>query len=119
MGVTGFNRIRILGAAYGHGFRHEQAKSQQGMQWLAALPESLRIFVVLCEAIGRLGLVLPALTGILTWLTPLAGALLALMMLLAIGFHLIRRQYPNIVLNLILFLLAASVAYGRFVLLPL
>lgn len=64
-------------------------------------------------------MILPDATGILPWLTPLAAALLALMMLLAAGFHLVRREYPNIVLNLILLALAAFVAYGRFVIVPL
>ena len=40
-------------------------------------------------------------------------------MLLAAEFHLTRREYPNIVTNLILGVLAAIVAYGRFVVVPL
>ena len=34
-------------------------------------------------------------------------------------FHIPRREYPNIVLNLILLALAGVIAYSRFVLLPL
>ncbi len=64
-------------------------------------------------------MILPTLTGILPWLTPLAASGLALIMLLAAGFHLVRREYPNIVFNLVLFALAAFVAYGRFVVVPL
>ncbi len=59
----------------------------------------------------------PAATTILPWLTPLAAALLALV--LAIVFHLPRREYRNIVVNVILLALAGFVAYGRFVLEPL
>ena len=110
--------LAFVGAAYTHGVRHEQTKSQPGMQWLAALPDGLRVFVVICEALGGIGLILPALTGILPWLTALAGALLALMMLLGVGFHLVRREYPNLILNGILLVLAAVVAYGRFVVAP-
>jgi uncharacterized membrane protein len=51
-------------------------------------------------------------------LTPLAALLLAIMMVLAIGFHLRRREYPNLIINIILLALAAFVAYGRFVLVP-
>jgi hypothetical protein len=40
------------------------------------------------------------------------------MMVFAAGFHVVRREYPNLVLNLVLWVLAAVVAYGRFVLVP-
>ena len=89
------------------------------MKWVGELPSGLRSFIAICEVLGGIGLILPALTNILPWLTPLAAALLALMMLLAAGFHLTRREYPNIILNLILLALAALVAYGRFVVVPL
>jgi uncharacterized membrane protein YphA (DoxX/SURF4 family) len=110
--------LAFVAAGYSHGLRHEQMKTQQGGQWVGDIPHPLRIFISICEILGGIGLVLPGLTGILTWLTPLAGALLALVMLLAAVFHLMRREYPNIAFNLVLFVLAAAVAYGRFVLLP-
>ena len=50
---------------------------------------------------------------------PLAAVGLALIMVLAIGFHLTRREYPNIAANVVLLALAAFVAYGRFVVAPL
>jgi len=111
--------LAFIGAGYNHGFRSEQMKSQPGGQWIAAVPRGLLTFIASCEFLGGVGVILPAATGILPWLTPLAGALLALLMLLATGFHLLRREYPNIVLNLILLALAGFVAYGRFVVAPL
>jgi hypothetical protein len=45
--------------------------------------------------------------------------LLALVMLLAFVFHVVRRESPNLAINTILCILAAFVAYGRFVLLPI
>lgn len=111
--------LAFLGAGYSHGFRAEQMKSQQGGQWVAAVPRGLLTFIALCEFLGGVGVILPAVTGILPWLTPLAAALLAVMMLLAAGFHLMRREYPNTVFNLVLLALAAFVAYVRFVVVPL
>lgn len=110
--------LAFLGAGYSHGFRAEQMKSQQGGQWVAAVPRGLLTFIAVCEILGGVGVILPAVTGILPWLTPLAAALLAVMMLLAAGFHLTRREYPNIVFNLVLVAVAAFVAYGRFVIVP-
>jgi uncharacterized membrane protein YphA (DoxX/SURF4 family) len=110
--------LAFIGAGYMHGLRHEQMKAQQGGQWVGDIPHPLRIFISICEVLGGIALILPAATGIFPWLTPLAGALLALVMLLAVGFHIVRREYPNLVLNLVLLVLAAVVAYGRFVLVP-
>ncbi len=110
--------LAFIAAGYTHGLRHEQMKAQPGGQWVGDLPHPLRIFISICEVLGGIGLILPAATGILPWLTPLAGALLALMMLLAAGFHVVRREYPNLALNLVLLVLAAVVAYGRLVLVP-
>ena len=53
-------------------------------------------------------------TTALLWLTPLAGAGLVLLMLGAMATHLRRREYPNVVPNLVLLALAGFVAYGRF-----
>ena len=98
-------------------FQYERARQQ--MKWMNDLPRQSVFFIGVCEMLGALGLILPALTGILPWLTPVAGAGLALIMLLAGIFHTTRREYSAIVANLVLLALAAFVAYGRFVIAPL
>jgi uncharacterized membrane protein YphA (DoxX/SURF4 family) len=70
------------------------------------------------ELLGAAGLILPAATGILPSLTPLAAAGLALVMLGAIIFHVSRREYPNLILNTILLAMSVFVAYGRWFVLP-
>lgn len=71
------------------------------------------------EILGALGLILPAVTGILPWLTPLAAVGLALLMVGAIRTHYRREEYNYIVGNVILLLLSLFVAYGRFFAEPL
>jgi uncharacterized membrane protein YphA (DoxX/SURF4 family) len=100
-------------------FQYEQAKARPGMAYVGALPSGLRNFIAVCEVLGGLGLILPALTGILPWLTPLAAALLAVVMVLAAFYHLQRKEYQNIVFNLVLALVAGFVAYGRYFISPL
>ena len=56
-----------------------------------------------------LTLLLPALTGILPWLVPLAAVGLALTMLGAIITHARRGEFPIIVANLILLAMALMV----------
>ena len=71
------------------------------------------------ELLGAIGLILPAVTGILPVLTPLAALGLVLTMIGAMLTHLRRKEYPMIAVNLVLLLLALFVAYGRFVAYPL
>jgi uncharacterized membrane protein YphA (DoxX/SURF4 family) len=111
--------LAFLAAGYTHGFNSEKAGAQKGMQWMAAMPRGLLTFIGVAEILGGIGLIVPAATGILPWLTPWAALGLAVIMLLAAGFHATRREYQSIVANMVLFALAVFVAYGRFVIAPL
>jgi len=73
------------------------------------------------EVLGAIGVILPALVGALRvpWLVPLAAFGLALNMAGAMATHLRRREVPMMVGNLVLLALAAFVAYGRLVAVPL
>ena len=108
--------VAFLMAGYTHAFQYERAKAQ--FKWVADVPKNLVTFIGICEILGAVGLILPALTKVLPWLTPLAALGLAIIMLLAAIFHATRREYQNIVVNLILLALAAVVAYGRWMIAP-
>jgi uncharacterized membrane protein len=105
--------LTFIGASYAHSFAVSELQLQPPMAWLAAVPLPLMLFIALCEFLGGLGLILPGLTKIQPRLTPIAAALLAVIMVLACGFHLTRGEYPNIGINLVLAALAAVIAYGR------
>lgn len=97
--------------------RQEQARART--KWMADVSPKMLTFIGVCEMLGAVGIILPALTGILRWLTPLGAAGLALMMLLAMGFHARRGEYREMASVFVIFLLAAFVAYGRLVVSPL
>ena len=84
------------------------------MDWPGDLPEPLVRFIGLSEFIGAVGLLAPALTKIKTALTPWAASGLALVMLMAAIFHLMRGEYSAILVNSGFGLLSAFVAWGRF-----
>jgi uncharacterized membrane protein YphA (DoxX/SURF4 family) len=65
------------------------------------------------EVAGGIGTVLPAATRIAPWLTPLASAGLATIMLLASGYHLGRREFGYLKFPIGLGLLAAAVTIAR------
>ena len=104
----------------GHGLvlmRPEQAARR--IPWVAALPGPFVRVLGVLEILGAIGVVIPALTGVLPSLTVAAAGGLVAMMLLAILFHITRREWPIIGLNLILGALPFAVAYGRLVIEPL
>lgn len=82
------------------------------MKWPADFPRLTR-FVGVSELLGAIGLILPLLTGVLAWLTPLAALCLVAVQVLAIGFHVMRKEPQILPANLILLALAAFVAWGR------
>src|SRR5215207_6611772 len=68
--------------------------------WVASLPVVLVRFIGVAELAGALGLLLPAATRIRPGLTPLAAGGLAIMMALAVPFHLLRGETGAVILNL-------------------
>ena len=69
-------------------------------------------FIGMAEIAGSLGVVLPMATNIAPWLSAWAAIGLAIIMLLAIGFHV--RRHESVAVPVILFLLAGFVVFGRF-----
>lgn len=85
----------------------------QKMAWVSATPAALVRFIGIAEIAGALGLILPALTRIKPFLTGLAGVGLATVMVLALGMHLSRGEFPMVGGPVVLGALAAFVAWGR------
>lgn len=89
------------------------------MAWMYDLSPILHWVSGTAEILGGLGLILPGIFRIQTRLVPLAASGLALVMVGAVGYHLLRGEYQNIVMNLILVAIMAFIAYGRTKLAPL
>ncbi len=89
------------------------------MSWMFDLSPTLHYVSGMAEILGGLGLILPGITKIQTQLTPLAGCGLVMVMIGAIIWHAQRRELQNIGLNMVLLLVAAFIAYGRWKLRPL
>ncbi|MER7005385.1 DoxX family protein [Dactylosporangium sp. NPDC000555] len=89
------------------------AAAPRAVAWYAAVPQPLIVFIGICEVLGGIGLILPAVTRVRPALTPLAAAALALTMLLAAGFHIIRGEYELVPANTVLGGVSAFIAVGR------
>jgi uncharacterized membrane protein YphA (DoxX/SURF4 family) len=66
------------------------------------------------EVAGGLGVILPAVTGIVPVLTPIAAVSLAVVMVGAALLHVRRREPQGVAATLVIGALAAVVAWGRF-----
>jgi len=110
--VTGFGKILWYKPALWNQALHE-------VPWLSAVPQDLIIFIGLCEFLGGVGLILPAMTGVKPKLTPLAACGLTWVMVLAAVFHIVRGEYSFLFINLVLGGVAAFIAYGRLFVSPI
>ena len=84
------------------------------MNWVTVSPEPLVRFIGLVEVAGAIGVVVPALTRILPFLTPLAAAGFAVIQVLAIGTHAtLGETASTLPINILLLALTLFVAWGR------
>lgn len=107
----------ILAVAFGVAgvLKSTRGRALEGqMPWVEDFSDRTVRFIGVMELLGAIGLVLPAATGIATWLTPLAATGLFVVQVLAVVTHL-RRKEPQVVpVNVVLGLLAVFVAWQRF-----
>jgi hypothetical protein len=82
-------------------------------------PEPFLRFIGACEVLGAMGLLLPGLLRIRTYLTPLAAAGLVIIMIGATTIMLVVSGVAQALMPLCVGLLVAFVAYGRWQLAPI
>jgi len=87
-------------------------------QMAIPLPGWFLRFIGVCEVLGAIGLILPGLTGKRPGLTPLAAAGLVIIMIGATVLTLAGGDVALALIPLVVGLLAAFVAYGRWRLAP-
>lgn len=83
------------------------------LMWPGAMPEEVVRLIGVAELAGALGLVLPMLTGIRPILTSYAAFGLMVLMIGAVGYHLMLFQGGMLIPSIILGVLAAYVGVRR------
>ena len=116
--VQGLLAVMFLMAGFMKVSQTKHTLKERGMNWVDDFASGQIRLIGVLEILGALGLILPVLIGILPNLIPLAALGLALIMVGAAIFHIRRGEYPNMIINLVLLVMALFVAYGRFVLVP-
>ena len=92
--------------------RDQLAKTLGG--WVYDFPAPLLKPLGLAELLGAIGLIVPPLVHVAPILTPLAASGLGVTMIGAIAPHARRGEFANVVVNVLLAVMAAVVAWGRF-----
>jgi len=90
------------------------------MAWVNAFTDQQVKLIGLAELLGGIGVVVPAATGILPILTPIAASALAFIMGGAVATHMrLKEGRASLIPASVLGMLALVVAVGRFVIVPL
>ncbi|MEZ4727018.1 MAG: DoxX family protein [Caldilineaceae bacterium] len=114
--------LMFLMAGFMKATKSKEALKESGgarMAWVDSISAGNVRLIGILEVLIGLGLILPQLTGILPWLTTMAAVGFVCTMIGAALLHLRRGDGAQaLVTNIVLLLLAAFVAYGRFVLIP-
>ncbi|MEV8615658.1 DoxX family protein [Amycolatopsis sp. NPDC051373] len=92
----------------------ERLAASGNLEWMKDASDVGVKAVGLVEILGAFGVVLPWLTGIASVLTPVAAVGLVVVQVGALRVHVVRDERRPLPANMILLLLAAFVAVGRF-----
>ncbi len=88
-------------------------------QMNAALPRAFQVFLGVAEVLAAVGLTLPGVTRVYPWLVPCAAAGIMIVMISATMFHIMRGEVSSAIITAVLLVLATSVAYLRWKVLPI
>jgi uncharacterized membrane protein YphA (DoxX/SURF4 family) len=95
-------------------FLSPEALGGMGVSFARDVPYWLLRFIGVSELAGSLGIVLPALTRVMPFFTPLAALGFVTIQVLAIGFHIMRGEFAMMApLNFALLGLSLFVLWGR------
>lgn len=92
----------------------ESLVASGNFEWMKQASDTGVKAVGVVELLGALGVILPRLTGIAPILTPIAALGLVVVQICALRIHLVRHESRPLPVNVILLLLAAFTAAGRF-----
>ncbi|HZO69611.1 MAG TPA: DoxX family protein [Kribbellaceae bacterium] len=91
-----------------------KSQLQSQMPWVEDFSPAVVTFIGTVEILAAIGLVLPAALDIAPILTPIAATGLCVQMVLAAATHARRKEPQAIVVNAVLFVIAAVIAWARF-----
>ena len=110
----------LLAAAFlAHGWLFLSPPAELVEQMNASLPRWFQLFLGVAEVLAAVGLTLPGVARILPWLVTWAAGGIIIVMVSATVWHIARAEWSSAIITLVLFAMAAFVAYMRHRVLPI
>ena len=109
--VQGIAALGFVYSGWLKAFQYAQAKKSWG--WVTVVPGALVVFIGVAELLGAIGIILPYAVNIVPVLTPVAAAALVVVVLCGALFHIKRKEYRELGVNIVFITLALIVAVGR------
>ena len=110
----------LLAAAFlAHGWLMLSPPPEIAEQLNASLPRWFQLFLGVAEVAAGVGLILPGVTRIQPWLVTWAAVGVAIVSASATVYHVVRSEMSSALITLVLFAMAAFVAYKRHRALPI
>lgn len=116
--VQGILAIKLVSVSFTHAFQRSLPTMQEAIQKLGKASRPILTLVAISTFIGALGLILPGILGVTPRITPVTAGILSIILLVSLFFHVRSREKPKIFVSLVLFALAAFVAWGRWAIVP-
>ncbi|HKS47077.1 MAG TPA: DoxX family protein [Amycolatopsis sp.] len=112
--IAGLLALAFLAAGAMKLAQPKEKLAASGMAWAGDYSSGSVKAVGAVEVLGAIGLILPAALVVAPVLTPIAALGLALVMIGAIAVHVKRKENQALAAPVVLLILAAVVAWGRF-----
>ena len=106
-------QVLLAIAFFAHGWLFLAPPPEIAVQMNASLPRWFQLFLGVAEILAAIGLTLPGLTRILPWLVTWAAGGVMIVTFSATVYHVIRGEISSAAITLVLFAMAAFVAYMR------
>jgi uncharacterized membrane protein YphA (DoxX/SURF4 family) len=120
MGIVLWILQFLLAAAFlAHGWLLLAPPASMIEQINASMAPWFRIFLGIAEVLAAVGLTLPGITRVLSWLVPCAAVGIMIVMISATIFHLARGELSSALVTLVLLVIATFVAYMRWKVMPI
>jgi hypothetical protein len=112
-------QVLLAIAFFAHGWLMLSPPPEIAAQMNATMQRWFQLFLGVAEVLAAVGLTLPGLTRILPWLVAWAAGGIIIVMVSATVLHLARGEMSSAAITLLLFAMAAFVAYMRHRVLPI
>jgi hypothetical protein len=112
-------QVLLAVAFIAHGWLFLSPPPEIAVQMNATLPRWFQLFLGVAEVLAGVGLTLPGLTRVMPWLVTWAAVGIMMVTASATVLHLMRAEWSSAAITLLLFAMAAFVAYMRNRVLPI